>query len=251
MKFNIGKTLGKAFNLLSRTGGQILIASLLIYFIPMMAYYYAVEAPSGYVDDGLRSWVDNPVVGVPKVVLGVTINIIYTIVIISILYRADKNEKTDLKDLRAAIADKFFTVYGVSIIFNILIGSGTVLLVVPGIIAALMFFVSVPVAVIEKGGVFESLARSRDLTRGKRWGLFGYLVIQAIMLIGIIVGLYLPTGLIEDGSWPALEPLLPAFYLVSELIISVFMLLLTVAAYIHLRDLKEGHRPEALADVFA
>lgn len=251
MKFNIGRTLNKAFNLLSRTGGQLLIASVLIYLLPMLAYYYAVEAPTGYVDDGLISWVDNPVVGVPKVALGIIIHIVFSIVLIVTLYSADKNENTDLKDLRTTIADKFFTVFGVSIIFNILVGLGTVLLVVPGIIAALMFYVSVPAAVIEKGDVFESLIRSRDLTRGKRWGLFGYFVIVLIMLFAIMMGIFIPLSFAEAGSIPALIPLLHPLYLVVELIISVLMLLFTTAAYIHLRDLKEGHRPETVADVFA
>ena len=67
-------------------------------------------------------------------------------------------------------------VVDVAFVTGVMVGIGFVLLVVPGLILACMFFVAVPVAVVERPGVFEALARSGRLTRGHRVPILGVLV---------------------------------------------------------------------------
>lgn len=53
---------------------------------------------------------------------------------------------------------------------------GLLLFVIPGICLAVMWSVCVPVIVIERAGPLAALGRSRELTRGYGWGVFGRLV---------------------------------------------------------------------------
>jgi hypothetical protein len=55
--------------------------------------------------------------------------------------------------------------------------AGLVLGVIPGVILAVMWAVVVPVIVIEGAGPRAALRRSRQLTRGNRWHVFGTLVV--------------------------------------------------------------------------
>jgi hypothetical protein len=60
---------------------------------------------------------------------------------------------------------------------------GMLLLIIPGIILSLAFIVVYPVAVFEKGSAIDALRRSAELTRGRRWNIFG-----ASFIIGILIG---------------------------------------------------------------
>jgi hypothetical protein len=79
---------------------------------------------------------------------------------------------------------------------------GTVLLIVPGIIASLAFYVVLPCLVIEKTGVIGAFRRSADLTRGRRGRLFGFvLAITMISLVPYLLAYSLISGLTTNGPW--------------------------------------------------
>ncbi len=61
-----------------------------------------------------------------------------------------------------------------------------------------MLYVAVPVCVIEKQGVIASLSRSRALTKGYRWQIFGLFLL--VMVIGFI-GLFILSRLAAAPSW--------------------------------------------------
>lgn len=118
------------------------------------------------------------------------------------------------------------------------------LLVVPGIILFLRWSVSVPSLVQERLGVFSSMARSSELTKGSRWPLFGLWII-----------LILAAGAIQL----ALERVMPAVGVTAALSLdavatSLVSLLTTVApavSYVELRRVKEGTSVEDLAEIFS
>ncbi len=65
-----------------------------------------------------------------------------------------------------------------------MIVAGTLACFVPGMIAALMFYVAIPVSVIEGPGISESLRRSREMTDGYKKTIF-----LALIVVGMIQGL--------------------------------------------------------------
>ena len=92
-------------------------------------------------------------------------------------------------------------------IAGILIVIGMFFFVVPGIIFAIMFSLVIPIIIIERRGVFESLGRSKKLVN-KRWlniFLLGLIMgIISIIATGIAIVLNIPFSSIH----PIVNPLL-------------------------------------------
>lgn len=96
--------------------------------------------------------------------------------------------QTTITESFAGIKGRIFYLALIMIGYWIGIGVGLALLVVPGIILALMWALTIPVAVIEDTGLRDSVNRSAELTKGHRGRVFvlGLLVIvlwYAIFLI--------------------------------------------------------------------
>ncbi|MEZ4654157.1 MAG: glycerophosphoryl diester phosphodiesterase membrane domain-containing protein [Candidatus Eisenbacteria bacterium] len=80
---------------------------------------------------------------------------------------------------------------------------GYVLVLVPGIYLSILYFVVIPVAVIEGTGVGDSISRSMELTSGHRWWLFRFAFVMILLFTCIVL---LPAvfivsirGLAEEG----------------------------------------------------
>ncbi len=67
---------------------------------------------------------------------------------------------------------------------------GMILLIVPGIILAVMWSVAIPALVTEKIGPIAALGRSRALTKGSRWGIFGLVLVAVILSYVLALGIY-------------------------------------------------------------
>lgn len=80
---------------------------------------------------------------------------------------------------------RFFPLLGTSMAVGLLVSLGTLLLIVPGVIAFVAFFVAPCATVLESRGVGASLRRSRDLTRGHRGRVFAIAVV--VMLLAYIL----------------------------------------------------------------
>ena len=115
------------------------------------------------------------------------------------------------------------------------------LFVVPGIIVACMLYVAVPVCVIEKAGVFESLNRSGELTRGYRWQIFALWALVTVIagiaqiVLSWFVGVTLWGKLLTFG-W--------------QVFAAAFGAVLVAVIYHDLRVTKEGIDIDSLANVF-
>jgi len=88
--------------------------------------------------------------------------------------------QTSITESFAGIKGRIFYLALIMIGYWIGIGVGLVLLVVPGVILALMWALTIPVAVIEDTGLRDSVNRSAELTKGHRGRVFvlGLLVVM-------------------------------------------------------------------------
>jgi hypothetical protein len=135
-------------------------------------------------------------------------------------------------------------VFGVAFLAGLIIGVGLVLLVVPGIIAAVMLWIAIPAAVVERPGVVASLKRSADLTKGYRWTIFGILFVIGLILIiaTIILSFVLLSAagftVFSIGAW------------VLQAIFGAFSATLAAVGYYFLRATKEGVDIADIAKVF-
>jgi len=80
---------------------------------------------------------------------------------------------------------------------------GFILLIVPGFFLLTIWSLIVPVIVLEGARTMDSFGRSRELTRGNRWGVFGRILVTIIILgiaggiIGAITRAILPDAIYE------------------------------------------------------
>ncbi|PTQ09432.1 hypothetical protein CLG96_14670 [Sphingomonas oleivorans] len=135
---------------------------------------------------------------------------------------------------------------GLSIVFGFGVGVASIAFLIPGLIVATMWSVSVPVLVEEGEGVFASLGRSRELTKGARWQIFGMMLLYGVALL-LFGGLQIIISQALNG--PELLALL--VQAVGSAILALCWSAVTAAIYIELREIKEGSTPDQLAEIFA
>ncbi|HYI47701.1 MAG TPA: hypothetical protein VEX35_04475 [Allosphingosinicella sp.] len=147
-------------------------------------------------------------------------------------------------------------IIGVTICVGVLVTLGLVLLIFPGVMIYCALIVSIPALVEERRGVFGSIGRSRELTRGSRWQVFLLLVLFWIFssiisaILGAVTGVTM--GISSLGTPVMPDPILAGT--VSALtgsLTAVIVAVVLAALYVELREVKEGATPGDLADVFA
>ena len=133
---------------------------------------------------------------------------------------------------------------------------GFALLIVPGVILYVMWSVAAPSLVAEGLGPIEALGRSRDLTRGVRWKIFGLTLILLVMyflfvsLIGVLTVMTYGGADEFAASGSRLTFADMAINLVSTTITSGVGAVIPGSLYVELRDWKDGPPTQALADIF-
>jgi hypothetical protein len=140
---------------------------------------------------------------------------------------------------------------GLIICVGFLIFGGFILLIVPGIMVWCAFAVAVPALVEERRGVFASMARSRELSRGSRWLIFALGVFLWIIstIVNAIAGTITGASLLGTEAVP--NPLLTASANgIGTGLTALISTVLIAALYVELREVKEGAGAGALADVF-
>lgn len=139
---------------------------------------------------------------------------------------------------------RFFPIIGISISTGLLITFGTLLLIIPGVIAFTLSFVAIPACVVERLSPFASIDRSARLTKGYRWPILG-------MLLALGIGSAIISGVITGGG-VTLVGAIPALILdmVWSVIWNACYAILAVVTYHDLRVAKEGVDTEQIAAVF-
>lgn len=150
---------------------------------------------------------------------------------------------------------RFLPIIGLAIIMGFGVMLASIFLFVPGLIVYMMWFVATPVCVVEQLGPVRSLGRSRELTKGHRWKLFGLsllIVLPSLIVATIIIAvmtLLLGTGMLGlPGA--AATPLGQLVNLIWSAAWGAFYAVLIVVTYHDLRVAKEGIDTDQIAAVF-
>lgn len=97
-------------------------------------------------------------------------------------------------DSFSAVKGEILGVLGLSLLVSVAAGFGFVAIIVPGVLLLIMWSLAVPVKVLEHKGIFDSMSRSMELTKG-HWG--------RIFVIGLLI-LALKFGVSSLLQWPVL-----------------------------------------------
>jgi len=134
---------------------------------------------------------------------------------------------------------------------------GFLVLFVPGLILLVMWSVIVPCCIAERTGVIGAFGRSRELTKGHRWAIFG--VLLAFFILNVVISVTVGTvgGMtimqpVPGGPGGTLNPTLlqAVLYVIFSMVTSIISATLVASIYYELRVLKDGIGAEALASVF-
>ena len=141
------------------------------------------------------------------------------------------NPPTFLETLRQAFG-RIAHVFVATFLANLAATVGLLLLVVPGIILWLMFWVVTPAAVVE-GRFASALPRSRALTDGHKWHL---LALLALLLLLVLI----PFAIAVAGVLAVAAPVVAFALPFLQAVVWVAWGVATATSYYHLRTLAEG-----------
>jgi hypothetical protein len=159
-------------------------------------------------------------------------------------FQVMRGQPFDLAESARIGLRRLLPLIGLALLMGLFLGLAALLLVIPALILYVMWFVAIPVCVVEQLGPFRSLGRSRQLTKGHRWKILGLLLVILIpaFIVGAIVGgitvvfvgatLGQIVNLIWSAAWTA------------------FLAIVLVVTYHDLRVAKEGVDTEQIAAVF-
>jgi hypothetical protein len=144
---------------------------------------------------------------------------------------------------------------GLAILMGLAVWVGMVLFLVPGIILYVMWSVASPALVAERTGVFGAFGRSRFLTRGARWKVFGVeaiLVVGYYIVIGIVIGtLFSAIGIARTFPTTGLPIGWVLATIITSTLVNTVWSTVQSSLYVELRNWKEGLPEQALEDIFA
>jgi hypothetical protein len=124
------------------------------------------------------------------------INTVVSIMVISFqtlaFLKLYESQKLKIKELMKMTFETLVTALLVMFLFYLIVGTGTILLIIPGIIFSVMFVFALPIAIERGTKAIESLKMSKELTSGYKWSLFwknlaSRLLIAIIFLLPLIV----------------------------------------------------------------
>ena len=181
-----------------------------------------------------------------------------TVTDITLLHAADKPVR--IGSLLRTGFGNILPVLLISAIWVIAVLVGTAFLVIPALLFIVVFQATVPAYIYEKPGILGAFARSRALTKGHRWGLFGLNLLTNISLslisfIGLgvvaIAGSAMFPGDKETGEVSGGASLMIlSFTFVIFIFTSLFIPLLNAATYVVLRADKGEPVSGAIAKIF-
>lgn len=250
-RFEIGRVFSNTFGVIGRNIGLCVGLAALFAGLPTLLVRMAtqpqinaiLQTESGAMPDPSAAFRNSYI----TVIAGL-ISFVFTLLLQSALVRAtieDLNGKRPSFGDCIQIAIRFLLpTLAIGILVAIGAGIGLVLLIVPGIILWLGWSMSVPVLIQERRGVFGSMSRSRALTKGSRWALFGlFLILIIIAMIiqwGILLVLVLFGGIIAEIGAALVQT-----------VVSMVLSIATAVSYVELRQANEGASIDELAEIFS
>ena len=232
--FMIGDVLGRSFSILGRNFVPFSVLSAFA-SLPYLAIYLSA-VPGQMIQP-------NPGAIFLPTAVGFVLRMFIQAIILHGAFQDMRGRSVSLgESLRVGIS-RFLPILGVIILEGLGIGLGMVLLLVPGIILMLMWYVALPACVVEQIGPVESLRRSAALTKGHRWKILGLVLLVAIVG-GVVLGVIGAVAAMFGHIGLALVQ-----YLV-QVLVSVYSAILVIVLYRDLRAAKEGLGTEQIAAVF-
>jgi hypothetical protein len=254
-KIDIGRVIGETFGVLRRNFVTFLVLSLIMSGVPTALFVYAQASMYGsagaFNSDFVMWWL------MGMLVFMITATVLQATLIHTTVQDLNGKKATVAESLAVGLR-AFLPLIGLGILFSLGIMLGFLLLIVPGIMLLVAWFVAVPAFIADRTSITGAFGRSAQLTRGNRWRIFGLLVMiyVIILVLSLVVGAVTGIGAINAGADPAAyrdlqtSPLAIAVNVISQTITGMITSAGVAVLYVELRRAREGLGPQSLADVF-
>lgn len=249
VQFSIGRVIGDSFGVYARNFVSFTALALVIGLLDLLFALFVANPSTVQMDPAMMQ----PDYGIVlmSALITMIVGALTQAAIIYGTFQDIRGQKASIGDCIARGLSAIVPVIVGSILLALGVGIGMLLLIIPGIILALMWWVYVPAIVVESKGIIGAFGRSRELTSGRRWHILGLLVIIVILsiLVGFVVQLI--SGIVlmnatDGGGW-TLFTLLQ--YLFMSLV-TAFNAVLVAVGYYYLRAEKEGVDVNEIARIF-
>lgn len=158
------------------------------------------------------------------------------------------------------VQGRFWHLLGLAVFVSVISVIGILFLIIPGVIILLVLYVAIPALLVENVSIGGAMQRSKDLTSGRLWRLFGLTLILSLiycllvgtsLIVTYAVGAFSfdPDVVDQAMSLKALLITTPVGILTEGLTATLFGVVAAVSYYELRRD-KEGTAVEDLASIF-
>jgi hypothetical protein len=246
--FRIGRVLSKSLEILTGNFPKYLLFGAVI-AVPGLLFELTAK-PQSTINPGVQQALPPSYFGVAiggfliSIAIGI---VVYGVCQSAMIYGAFQDIRGRPFQIGASIRRgliRFLPVIGAVICAGILIVVGLVLFIVPGVMLLMMFFVIVPVCVVEGLGPIKSLGRSFRLTEGHRWRIL------AIYLIPVIVIAIINFVLTRHAVISLNATVVTIITFLVSAIGGSYRAIVNIVTYHDLRAVKEGLDIDQIAAVF-
>ena len=154
--------------------------------------------------------------------------------IIRIVQDVEQDGRVDwsVGEILGSVTGRLVWIILLQIVVGILVVIGLFFFIIPGVILALMWSVSMPALVVEDKGVFDSMTRSSQLTKNNRMRILGVVL--------VILALYIAIAIVA-GLLVAAVPVVGIIALVAIGVLAYpYVAIISAVLYYRLRELKDG-----------
>ena len=232
--FRVGRVFDRTSSVYTR---NFLIFTL----VPLVAYLPSLLLPARA--DGMAYQNGGWMIALVAIILTVMLGLLSQAILVYGSFQDMRGKQVDIgESFNVGIGR--LPILGLTILEGLCIMVGFMLLFVPGLILITMWFVAVPICIVERRGPWQSLVRSGELTKGHRWKIFG--IILVLYIVSAIVGYILTSVLTAIGG----TVLAMIATLLWNGVWGAFFAIFVVVTYYELRVAKEGIDIEQIASVF-
>ncbi|HEX8238470.1 MAG TPA: hypothetical protein VF574_01895 [Allosphingosinicella sp.] len=255
-RVSIARVFSRAFGTIGSNPVTTLGIGFLFGALPSLLAAYAVQQirAESFVGLGAAATI---AIGLFSLLVSILLGIVAQGVLVRVTVAFSEGRKASLAESAMAGLRVALPLFLLGVLNAIGLALGFLLLIVPGVILYLMWSVAAPALVEERLGPIEALGRSRYLTRGARWQIFGLTLVVLIvywMASGLVAAFTIASygGIAEVAASAAEGPSFGqlAINAVVATVYSAVSGVIQPSLYVELRDWKDGPRTEALAEIF-
>lgn len=249
--FSIGAIISSTFGTLGSNPAATFGIAFLFGALPQLFYSYFIGATLAIADR------QSAIAAVTVSIASFAVFLLLSMLVQGALVRATvahaDGERASLAECIGTGLSVAVPLIGLSILMTFGLMIGFTLLFIPGVILYLMWSVAVPALVVEEQGVFAAFGRSRALTKGARWKIFGLqlLLVVLIFLFSLVFGaIMLTIGFTTNQGMASTNPLMLVVSAISNTLLIAFWSTAQANLYLSLRIWKDGPQAGKLAEIF-